>query len=125
MVGIAGGIYGVGGVAVIALFFVTFFGLPVYYSVAGVASWGRLSHRLPGLPSTMLSHRTIPKCRWHLPDWLLGILFALGGTAGICVGARCQKFVPANTIKWMLAGIILFVPAEYVAGFWTIGEPAT
>jgi len=32
-------------------------------------------------------------------------------------GARCQKFVPAGAIKWMLAGIIVLTAGEYVAGF--------
>lgn len=36
VVGIVGGIYGIGGGAIIAPFFVTFFGLPVY-TVAGAA----------------------------------------------------------------------------------------
>ena len=37
------------------------------------------------------------------PDWLLGILFGTGGMAGMYLGARCQKYVPAKVIKWMLA----------------------
>jgi len=30
------------------------------------------------------------------PDWFLGIMFGLGGMAGMYLGARFQKFVPAN-----------------------------
>jgi hypothetical protein len=51
------------------------------------------------------------------PDWPLGILFGLGGMAGMYLGARCQKFVPARAIKWMLAGIIVFTALKYVASF--------
>jgi uncharacterized membrane protein YfcA len=47
------------------------------------------------------------------PDWLLGLLFGLGGMAGMYLGAYCQKFVPARAIKWMLAGIIVFTAAKY------------
>jgi hypothetical protein len=37
--------------------------------------------------------------------------------AGMYLGARCQKHVPANTIKWMLAGIILSTAARYAIQF--------
>jgi len=51
------------------------------------------------------------------PDWPLGVLFGIGGMAGMYLGARCQKFIPAKVIKWMLAGILLFTAAKYVGGF--------
>jgi uncharacterized protein len=54
------------------------------------------------------------------PDWLLGFLFGIGGMAGMYLGARLQKFVPAKTIKWMLAGIILFTATKYMAGFFGV-----
>ena len=50
------------------------------------------------------------------PDWFLGFLFGIGGTAGMYLGARLQKFVPAKAIKWMLSGIIIFTATRYVAG---------
>jgi uncharacterized membrane protein YfcA len=37
--------------------------------------------------------------------------------AGMYLGARCQKFVPARIIKWMLAGIICFTALKYIAAF--------
>jgi uncharacterized membrane protein YfcA len=33
------------------------------------------------------------------------------------LGARCQKFVPARTIKWMLAAILIFTAVKYGAAF--------
>jgi len=51
------------------------------------------------------------------PDWLLGVLFGLGGMGGMYFGARCQKFVPAKAIKWMLACIIIFTAVKYVMDF--------
>jgi hypothetical protein len=51
------------------------------------------------------------------PDWLLGILFGIGGMAGMYLGARCQKFVPARAIKWMLAGVMVFTAIKYVFDF--------
>ena len=34
--------------------------------------------------------------------------------AGMYLGARCQKFVPARAIKWLLCGILVFTAAKYV-----------
>lgn len=51
------------------------------------------------------------------PDWMLGMLFGAGGMAGMYLGARCQKFVPAKAIKWMLAGIMLFTATQYLLDF--------
>ncbi len=51
------------------------------------------------------------------PDWPLGLLFGLGGMAGMYLGARGQKFVPARLIKIMLSLIILFTALKYVVGF--------
>jgi hypothetical protein len=33
--------------------------------------------------------------------------------AGMYLGARCQKYVPAKAIKWMLAGVIVLTAAKY------------
>jgi uncharacterized membrane protein YfcA len=48
------------------------------------------------------------------PDWMLGLLFGLGGAAGMYLGARCQKFVPARAIKWMLGAVIVATALKYV-----------
>ena len=48
------------------------------------------------------------------PDWRLGILLGLGGMAGMYLGARCQKHVPARVLKYLLAGILLFTAARYL-----------
>jgi uncharacterized protein len=36
---------------------------------------------------------------------------------GMCLGARCQKFIPASAIKWMLASIIVFTGIKYGLAF--------
>jgi uncharacterized membrane protein YfcA len=99
IVGIVGGIYGIGGGAIIAPFFVTFF----VTSVGGVALYQAIA---PFYPNMSVA-----------PDWLLGIMFGVGGMAGMYLGARCQKFVPAKVIKWMLALIIIFTATKYVSDF--------
>lgn len=115
IVGIIGGIYGIGGGAIIAPFLITFFGLPIYTiagaslmgtfvtSLAGVAFYSALAPFYPGVSIA--------------PDWLLGILFGLGGMGGMYLGARCQKFVPAKTIKWMLVALLLFTSVKYIIDF--------
>lgn len=115
MVGVVGGIYGIGGGAIIAPFFVAFFKLPVY-TVAGAALMGTFVTSVAGVAF----YQAIAPFYPHMsvaPDWFLGILFGLGGMVGMYLGARCQKFIPAKAIKWMLAGVILMTAFKYVAGF--------
>ena len=115
IVGIIGGIYGIGGGAIIAPFLVTFFGLPVY-TVAGAALMGTFVTSVAGVAF----YTAIAPFYPHLsvaPDWLLGILFGLAGMAGMYLGARCQKFVPAKGIKWMLVAIMLFTALKYIIEF--------
>lgn len=115
IVGIVGGIYGIGGGAIIAPFFVTFFGLPVY-TVAGAALMGTFITSVAGVVFYQAIAPLYPNMS-VAPDWHLGVLFGLGGMAGMYMGARCQKFVPADVIKGMLAGIIVFTAAKYAGGF--------
>jgi len=115
IVGIVGGVYGIGGGAIIAPFLVTFFGLPVY-TIAGAALMGTFVTSVAGVAFYQAIAPFYPDMS-VAPDWTLGFLFGLGGLAGMYLGARCQKFVPASKIKWMLAGIIVFTALKYGADF--------
>ena len=115
IVGIVGGIYGIGGGAIIAPFYITFFGLPVY-TVAGAALMGTFVTSVAGVAFYQAMAPFYPDVS-VAPDWLLGILFGLGGMAGMYLGARCQKFMPARTIKWMLAAIIVLTALKYAFAF--------
>jgi len=115
IVGIVGGIYGIGGGAIIAPFFVTVFGLPVY-TVAGAALMGTFVTSVAGVAIYQAIAPLYPNMA-VAPDWLLGLLFGLGGMAGMYLGARCQKLIPARWIKWMLAGVIVVTALKYVAAF--------
>ncbi|MFO7599534.1 MAG: sulfite exporter TauE/SafE family protein [Candidatus Desulfacyla sp.] len=115
IVGIVGGVYGIGGGAIIAPFFVTFFGLPVY-TVAGAALMGTFVTSVAGVAFYQAIAPFYPDMS-VAPDWPLGILFGIGGMAGMYLGARCQKFVPAKAIKWMLATVIVFTALKYAAVF--------
>jgi len=114
-VGIIGGIYGIGGGSIIAPFFVSFFGLPVY-TVAGAALMGTFVTSVAGVAFYIYLAPFYPDMAVS-PDWALGILFGIGGAAGMYCGARMQKFVPAKAIKGILAGCILFIAVKYILDF--------
>lgn len=111
VVGVVGGIYGIGGGAIIAPFLVTFFGLPIY-TVAGASLMGTFVTSVAGVAFYQAMAPFYPTMS-IAPDWRLGILFGLGGMAGMYLGARCQKHVPAQAIKWMLAAIIVGTALKY------------
>lgn len=115
VVGIIGGIYGIGGGAIIAPFFVAILGLPVY-TVAGAALMGTFVTSVAGVG---FYHAIAPLIPEHsiAPDWSLGLLFGIGGMAGMYLGARAQKFVPARLIKVMLSIVIVLTATRYVFGF--------
>lgn len=114
-VGIVGGIYGIGGGAMLAPFFVTILGLPVH-TIAGTTLLGTFVTSVFGVGFAQCLapfYRGVAVA----PDWLLGSLFGLGGMAGMYLGARTQRFVPAAWLKAMLAAILLAVAAIYLGGY--------
>ncbi len=110
-VGVIGGVYGIGGGAIIAPFCVTVLRLPVH-TIAGATLMGTFITSLSG--AIFFSFIDIPKGVSATPDWALGILFGIGGLIGMYLGARTQKFVPQRAIKLMLAGVILFLAIKYI-----------
>ena len=115
IVGIIGGIYGIGGGAIIAPFFVAFFHLPVY-AVAGAALMGTFVTSIAGV----IIYQILAPIYTDMsvaPDWYLGILFGIGGFFGIYLGARCQKYVPVNIIKMIICVCVLFVAGKYIYDF--------
>ncbi len=114
VVGIIGGAYGIGGGAIIAPFCVAFFQLPVY-TIAGATLMGTLITSVAGalffsvLPAT---HGVSP-----MPDWPLGILFGIGGFAGMYLGAKTQKYVPQKFIKLIVGIAIMFLAVKYILQF--------
>jgi len=115
IVGIIGGIYGIGGGAIIAPFFITFFRLPVY-AIAGASLMGTFITSIAGVITYEVLAIVYPGMS-VAPDWYLGILFGIGGLFGMYLGARCQKYVPVNVIKWILCACVLFVAANYLYDF--------
>ncbi|MDD3815178.1 MAG: sulfite exporter TauE/SafE family protein [Desulfocapsaceae bacterium] len=115
IVGMVGGVYGIGGGAIIAPFFVSFFGLPIY-TVAGATLMGTLVTSVAGVIFYQILAPYYPGMV-ITPDWLLGVLFGAGGFAGMYCGARLQKFVPAKFIKWILVLCLLSTAGKYIWPF--------
>ncbi|MBW2060256.1 MAG: sulfite exporter TauE/SafE family protein [Deltaproteobacteria bacterium] len=117
LVGIVGGVYGIGGGAIIAPFFVAIFGLPIY-TIAGATLAGTFITSIFGVIFYQLIAPFYATAGLAVaPDWMLGASFGVGGLAGMYCGARFQKFVPAPYIKVLLALIILFVALRYISQF--------
>ncbi len=114
IVGIVGGTYGIGGGAIIAPFLITFYALPVY-TIAGSALMGTFLTSIVGVGiytviAPIYAHTGLAIA----PDWKLGILFGVGGFAGMYCGARAQKFVPGKVIRCILGLLITFLALRYV-----------
>ena len=114
VVGIIGGAYGIGGGSIIAPFCVAVFHLPVY-TIAGAALMGTFITSIAGA----LFFSVIPAAKGisAMPDWPLGILFGIGGFAGVYLGARFQKFVPQRFIKLMLGIVIVLLAIRYIVQY--------
>ncbi len=114
IVGLIGGIYGIGGGAIIAPFFVTIYKLPIH-TVAGASLMGTfITSAIGVLFFQLLSTSPLASTQQIAPDYRLGILFGLGGIVGIYLGARAQRFFPAKIIKTILAAALLFTAVKYI-----------
>ncbi|GBE00635.1 sulfite exporter TauE/SafE [bacterium BMS3Bbin06] len=114
LVGIIGGIYGIGGGAIIAPFLVSVLDIPVYV-FSGAVLMGTFMTSIFGL----LFYSTLPLKGGVTapPDWLLGVLFGIGGLCGMYLGARVQRHVPTSVIKLILALVVLVVSGKYILQF--------
>jgi uncharacterized membrane protein YfcA len=114
VIGVIGGSYGIGGGAIMSPFLVTFFKLPVH-SIAGACLMGTATASVFGV----LYYAILPSPPGLQtgPDWLLGLLFGIGGAFGIYLGARVQKHVPQKYIKFILSIIIVFIAIRYIIQF--------
>lgn len=114
IIGVIGGIYGVGGGAIIAPFLVAVFKFPIHV-IGGstllatfiTSLWGSVIFRLiaPFYPGLHVS-----------PDIKLGLLLGIGGVVGMYCGARCQKYVPAKIIERGLAIVTIITGVRYLLG---------
>jgi len=111
VVGVIGGIYGIGGGAILAPILITFFGLSVY-TIAGALLAVNFMTSLVGV----LIYCSIPFFNGQTspPDWQLGMLLGIGGLSGMYLGAKLQRYLPERTIKLVLMTITLIVASKYI-----------
>ncbi|SPE40432.1 conserved membrane hypothetical protein (dsrJOP associated) [Candidatus Sulfopaludibacter sp. SbA3] len=117
VVGVIGGIYGVGGGAMIAPFAMTILGLPAY-TVAGAALLGTLVTSIAGVGSFEILGATRLAASFAVrPDWALGLLFGVGGLAGSYCGARLQMYMPERSIRLLLGLLVTGLALRYITQF--------
>ncbi len=109
-VGVVGGIYGIGGGALLAPFLVSAFRLPVH-SIAGATLAGTLATSA----AAVAGYTVLAPGGAAAPDWRLGLLLGAGGLAGTYLGARLQRRVPAVAIKLLLAACCGAIALRYLA----------
>lgn len=117
IVGGIGGIYGIGGGAILAPILVTLYGLPIH-TVSGAALCSTFVTSVVGV----LLYLTIGRYlsldgQTASPDWLLGGMLGIGGFIGIYLGAAVQKYLPSRLIKGMLGVIMLYIAGRYIVGY--------
>jgi uncharacterized membrane protein YfcA len=113
-VGLAGGVYGIGGGAIIAPFLVAVLGLPMY-TVAGACLLATFITSVGGAAFfEALGLTALGAGAPVRPDWALGALFGLGGLFGAYLGARLQKHLPERWIRLILGALVTSVAAGYI-----------
>lgn len=116
-VGLVGGIYGIGGGAIIAPFCVSILSLPVY-TVAGAALAGTFITSIAGVAFySILAVTPVGATANVSPDWALGALFGMGGLLGTYTGAYFQKYLKEGIVKGIMAALIIFLALRYITQF--------
>jgi hypothetical protein len=110
-VGIVGGIYGIGGGAIMAPVCVALFGLPVH-AIAGATLLATLFTSVAGV--ALYAALPAPAGVATAPDLPLGLLFGVGGLAGMYAGARCQRLVSQRALQLALAAVLIAVAVLFL-----------
>ncbi len=119
VVGIVGGIYGIGGGAILSPYFVAIYHLPVH-SIAGAMLLGTFLTSVVGVLIYIMINSLCSRVgAMIMPDWYLGLSFGVGGALGVYVGARLQKYVPAKVIKVVLVVALMAIAVRYIGGFFS------
>lgn len=114
IIGVIGGAYGIGGGAIMSPVLVAVFSMAVH-RVAGAALFGTLVTSVVGV--ALYQFLPAPPGIETRPDWALGVLFGLGGVAGMYIGARTQKHVPQRTLELGIAVVLTLLASGYVGGY--------
>ncbi len=114
LVGVVGGVYSIGGGAIIAPFLVAIFRMPVR-SVAGAALVGTFVTSVAGIAFFELLEALgaggeVPVS----PDWLLGAVLGAGGLAGTYAGTYAERLLPEAGIKGVLGALVCLLAVSYL-----------
>ncbi len=101
-----GGIYGIGGGAIIAPFLFSYYKLPVYVT-SGATLFCTFISSCFGVAMFFILGFVFPE-EALMPDIMLGCLFGFGGLIGMNLGARMQKYLPARHISIIIVTVLLF-----------------
>ncbi len=111
-IGIIGGVYGIGGGAMMAPILVSIFGLPVY-TIAASMLMGTFMTSVVAVIFFQILSSYYPSME-VAPDFMTGFLFGLGGLAGIFLGAKFQHYFSEKFIKIVLILCLSFVAIRYI-----------
>ena len=105
LIGIIGGIYGVGGGALISPILIGLFRLPPY-AIAGANLFGTFISSVFGIFSYSLLG--------YNPKLDIGLSMGLGGLFGIYIGSRIQKYIPEKIIRIALGFLMIILALKYL-----------
>lgn len=114
--GVIGGVYGIGGGAILSPYFVAIYHLPVH-SIAGAMLLGTWITSVAGVVIFIVVSPFITGGTVVQPDWLLGLSFGVGGAFGVYTGAYLQRYVSPTVIKVILISALLFIAWKYISGY--------
>jgi uncharacterized membrane protein YfcA len=111
--GIIGGIYGVSGGSIVAPVLAGVFGLSVK-RVAAAALVATFITSVVGVLSFQLLALRESAPAAAGPDWMLALLFGLGGALGGFTGARLNDRFPERGLRFLLGALAMVLAAFYV-----------
>lgn len=112
-VGLAGGVYGVGGGAILTPFLTVLLHLPIH-AISGACLFATFWTSIAGFASFWLFAWML-EVQHAMPNLELGLIFGLGGIAGMYLGASAQKYLSGRFIRLSLACLMGAVSCHY---FW-------
>jgi len=118
LVGIIGGTYGIGGGSITASFLVGICGLPIYTTAGATITATFIASIIGVIGYWAVSPIYAQSGIATSPDWLLGLFFGAGGLAGMYLGAKIQRFIPAKFIRTLLGVLLLGISLKYIFGFY-------
>lgn len=110
-VGMIGGIYGIGGGAIITPFILVVYRIPVH-ALAATALLTTMATSAMGVAFFVIIAALTKQP--VAPDWGLGIIMGLGGFAGIYLGSWVQPLVKEKWLRLFLLAVLLYVSVNYL-----------